>query len=109
VLALTELQGRTGPAHFGVVREGLYRGGQPNARHLELLRDLGVETVIDLRHGNTDAEASEAQRRGMRFLSFPFYGVCGADSTFLRRIVDAIGHGGCVYCTAASVAIAPRS
>ena len=95
--ALTELQGPSGPARFGVVRDGLYRGGQPNARHLQLLRQLGVDTVIDLRHGNTDAEAAEAKRLGMRFVRFPFYGIFGADAGFLGRIVDAIAHGGRVY------------
>jgi protein tyrosine/serine phosphatase len=95
--ALSELQGHTGPAHFGVVRDGLYRGGQPNARHLQLLRDLGVDTVIDLRHGNTDAEAAEAQRLGMRLVRFPFYGIFGVDSGFLGRVVGAIAHGGRVY------------
>jgi protein tyrosine/serine phosphatase len=95
--ALEELQGRGGPSHFGVVRNGLYRGGQPTARHLQLLRALGVETVIDLRHGNTDKEAAEAKRLGMQFVRFPFYGIFGADSAFLARIVDAIRGGGRVY------------
>jgi protein tyrosine/serine phosphatase len=96
-LPLTELQGRDGPARFGIVRDGLYRGGQPSAHHLQLLRDLGVDTVIDLRHGNTDAEAAAAERLGMRFLRFPFYGIFGADAGFLGRIVDEIAHGGRVY------------
>ena len=95
--ALDELKGRGGPAHFGVVRDGLYRGGQPTAHHLQLLRELGVETVIDLRHGNTDKEAAEAERLGMRFVRFPFYGIFGADSAFLARIVEAIRGGGRVY------------
>jgi protein tyrosine/serine phosphatase len=95
--ALAELQGSTGPARFGVVREGLYRGGQPSARHLELLRALGVETVVDLRHGDAGVEGVAARRLGMRFVRFPFYGIFGADSAFLARIVDAVRRGGRVY------------
>src|SRR5207302_1403781 len=39
--ALAELLGPNGPQRFAVVRDGLFRGGQPTARHLELLRAAG--------------------------------------------------------------------
>jgi protein tyrosine/serine phosphatase len=97
VLALAELQGPSGPARFGVVRDGLYRGGQPSARHLALLRALGVETIVDLRRGDTSAEETEARRLGMRFVRFPFSGLFAADRAFLVRIVDGIRGGGRVY------------
>jgi protein tyrosine/serine phosphatase len=95
--ALTELEGPAGPVRFAVVRAGLYRGGQPTPRHLELLHDLGVNTVVDLRRGNTDVEAATARRLGMHFVRFPFYGVFGADSAFLKSIIEAIRQGGNVY------------
>jgi protein tyrosine/serine phosphatase len=95
--ALAELQGPRGPVRFALVREGLYRGGQPTPRQIELLHDLGVSTVIDLRHGSTSEEAATAKRLGMRFVRFPFYGPFGADSHFLKSIVEAIRAGGNVY------------
>jgi protein tyrosine/serine phosphatase len=95
--ALAELQGPRGPVRFAVVREGLYRGGQPTPHQIELLHDLGVQTVIDLRHGSTDAEAAAAKRLGMHFVRFPFYGPFGAGSQFLKGIVEAIRSGGNVY------------
>jgi protein tyrosine/serine phosphatase len=95
--ALVMLAGADGPLRFGIVRDGLYRGGQPTARHLELLHQLGVETVIDLRRGSTKEEEAVARRLGMRFLRFPFYGIFGADRQFLARVVEAIRDGGRVY------------
>jgi protein tyrosine/serine phosphatase len=95
--ALAELRGPHGPVRFAVVRDGLYRGGQPTPHHLELLHALGVNTVIDLRRGNSDAEAAAAQRLGIRLVRFPFFGIFGADHLFLANVVEAIRHGGSVY------------
>jgi protein tyrosine/serine phosphatase len=96
-LALAELQSPTGPSRFGVVRDGLYRGGQPSAHHLELLRALGVETIIDLRYGGVAAEEAEARRLGMRVVRFPFSGLFVTDLQFLARVVEAMRSGGRVY------------
>jgi protein tyrosine/serine phosphatase len=97
VLALAELQGPTGPARFGVVRDGLYRGGQPTAQHLALLRALGVETIVDLRRGSATAEEAAARRLGIRVVRFPFSGLFVADRELLVRIVAAVRGGGRVY------------
>ncbi len=97
VLALAQLQGPTGPARFGVVRDGLYRGGQPTSQHLALLRALGVETIVDLRRGDVSAEESEARRLGMRVVRFPFSGLFVSNREFLVRIVEAVHGGGRVY------------
>jgi protein tyrosine/serine phosphatase len=96
-LALAQLQSPKGPARFGVVSDGLYRGGQPSAHHLELLRALGVETIVDLRHGGVAAEVAEARRLGMRVVRFPFSGLVVADRQFLAGVVAAIRSGGRVY------------
>ncbi len=96
-LAMAELRGPTGPVRFGVVREGLYRGGQPSERHLALLRTLGVETIIDLRYGAAHRERAAARRLGMSFVHLPFNGVIGVGRPRLVRIVDAIRTAGRVY------------
>jgi protein tyrosine/serine phosphatase len=95
--ALAELSGASGPARFGVVRDGFYRGGQPTERHLPLLRELDVETIVSLRRGHARAEAAAAERLGMRFVNLPFFGALGANPALAERIVDAIRRGGRVY------------
>ena len=97
LLALAQLQGPTGPVRFGVVRDGLYRGGQPTAQHLALLRALGVETIVDLRRGDASAEEAEARRLGMRVVRFPFSGLLVSNREFLVGIVEAVRGGGRVY------------
>jgi protein tyrosine/serine phosphatase len=97
--ALAELASAAGPTRFAVVREGLYRGGQPTARHLELLRAAGVQTVIDLRLGDRTArrEATEAARLGLRFVRMPMSGVFRVGPQLLTKVIDAIRDGGRVY------------
>jgi protein tyrosine/serine phosphatase len=97
--ALAELAGPTGPKRFAVVREGLYRGGQPTPRHVELLHAAGVETIVDLRlpDGDSRKEAAAAARLGMRFINLPFTGLLRVDPPFLMRVVDVVRGGGRVY------------
>jgi protein tyrosine phosphatase (PTP) superfamily phosphohydrolase (DUF442 family) len=90
------LSSREGPARFARVTPGLYRGGQPTRKHLEQLKALGVDTVINLRRENDDAwreERRHAGELGMRFLHFPFYGVFGADVVFLEKILAEMKKG----------------
>jgi protein tyrosine/serine phosphatase len=99
---LASLYGPQGPAHFGVVHAGLYRGGQPTSAHLEQLHALGVTKVIDLRRERLDlrwAERATARQLGMEFVELPFFGVFGADPAFLERIVDEMDtpHDGAIY------------
>jgi protein tyrosine/serine phosphatase len=97
-IAYRTLQSSEGPTRFTQVAEGIYRGGQPTARQLQLLHDLGVRTVINLRESNVSAEEADAQRLGMRFLHFPFSGLSQPDGALLDRIVQAIDpSGGAVY------------
>jgi protein tyrosine/serine phosphatase len=97
--ALAELAGATGPQRFSVVRDGLYRGGQPTAHHLALLRAVGVDTVVNLRLDDRRArvEATEAARLGMRVVSVPFSGLFRVDARFLSRALDVIRSGRRVY------------
>jgi protein tyrosine phosphatase (PTP) superfamily phosphohydrolase (DUF442 family) len=97
--ALAELEGPGGPKRFAVVRDGLYRGGQPTPHHLELLRSLGVDTVVDLRlpDGDSRREQETAKRLGMRFVNVPFTGLLRVDPGFVARAVEAVRGGGKVY------------
>ena len=51
---------------------------------------LVVGTIISLRKENTwitTAERMEADRLGLKFLHFPFYGIFGASRSFIERIL----------------------
>ena len=60
--------------NFHKVNDGLYRGGQPEIGGLERLKQLGVETVINLRDDDSRAKQEEvgAQRAGLRYFNIPF-------------------------------------
>lgn len=95
--ALAELSGPSGPVRFAVVREGLYRGGQPNARHLELLRAIDVETIVNLRWWLVREEKAAAARLGLRVVRVPFTGTFRVGRRRLMKAIDAIKSGGNVY------------
>lgn len=91
-----------GPERFAMVSPGLYRGGEPSAQDLELLRALGVTKVIDLRRerlGKRRAERAAARRLGLEYVEYPFYGVFGVDLAFLDRLLAELqpSDGGAVY------------
>lgn len=62
-----------GVAYAAEVAPGLYRGGQPNKAGVQWLKDLGVRTVINLRHyhGNRTSEGAWAEALGMRYEHIP--------------------------------------
>jgi protein tyrosine phosphatase (PTP) superfamily phosphohydrolase (DUF442 family) len=60
--------------HFVRVDERVCTGGQPTLEQLGALRDDGICGIIDLRHPaehDLEAEATEARRLGLRFVSIP--------------------------------------
>jgi protein tyrosine phosphatase (PTP) superfamily phosphohydrolase (DUF442 family) len=60
--------------HFLRVDERVCTGGQPTMDQLGALRDDGICAIIDLRAAaehDLEAEASEARRLGLRFVSIP--------------------------------------
>jgi len=84
---------KSGPDRFSQVTPTLYRGGQPTEADLVRLGLLGVNTVLNLRREERRvrrAEANEVTRLGMRFFSFPYYGVFGGSGSFFTRILDAM-------------------
>ena len=63
-----------GVSNFGRISPRVYRGGQPSEEGLTGLRSLGVETVISFTMGEegSKAEAAQAARLGMEYLSLPW-------------------------------------
>lgn len=79
--------------HLHRVHERIYRSGQPALEDLPRLKQLGVDTVINLRRENAPLRRREREAcraLGMRFFSFPFYGIFGADSAFLDAVLEAL-------------------
>jgi tyrosine-protein phosphatase SIW14 len=60
--------------NFHKVSDMVYRGAQPKSGGLELLRQLGIKTVINLRADDTRAKQEEAGARlaGLQYFNFPF-------------------------------------
>lgn len=56
--------------NFGVLGESVWRGAQPGRQGFARLRELGVDTVINLR-AESDDEAAIVRALGMRYLYFP--------------------------------------
>jgi protein tyrosine/serine phosphatase len=60
--------------NFGQMDERYYRGAQPNPGDYKTLKELGVNTVVDLRNDPTDYEKREAEALGMKYVNIPMSG-----------------------------------
>ena len=60
--------------NFGQMDERFYRGAQPLPGDFQALKDLGVNTVIDLRNDPTDYEKTEVEKLGMKYVNIPMSG-----------------------------------
>ena len=60
--------------NFYKVNDTLYRGGQPKPVGWDLLRQLGIKTVINLRDADTNSEVEEEDvlSAGLQYFNFPF-------------------------------------
>src|SRR4051794_6799897 len=80
VFALTVSTGRAGAGaaatigidNFGRVDSTYYRGGQPQGRHYDELKSLGVKTIVNLTSDDADPnEPMLAARAGFRYVAIP--------------------------------------
>jgi protein tyrosine phosphatase (PTP) superfamily phosphohydrolase (DUF442 family) len=55
---------------FGVLTDGLYRGGQPTTKGFQFLKDKGIKTIINLRKEN-NSEAKVVEKLGMNYVQIP--------------------------------------
>jgi len=60
--------------NFGQMDERYYRGAQPLESDYKALKDLGVQTVIDLRNDPTDYEKPAVEALGMKYVNVPMSG-----------------------------------
>ncbi|MEO5859266.1 MAG: tyrosine-protein phosphatase [Pyrinomonadaceae bacterium] len=61
-------------ANFGQMDERLYRGAQPSQEDYKALKELGINTVIDLRKDNEPFAKSTVESLGMKYVNIPMTG-----------------------------------
>lgn len=84
--------GYTELPRFQQVSEKLYRGGQPRAGGLALLRELGINTIINLRgtSKSTRAEGTEARALGFNYFNIALPNWGRPQHTRVGRILELI-------------------
>ena len=60
--------------NFGQMDDRFYRGAQPLQNDFQALKDLGINTVIDLRNDPTDYEKKAVEALGMKYVNIPMSG-----------------------------------
>ena len=60
--------------NFGQMDERFFRGAQPLESDYQSLKDLGVNTIIDLRNDPTEYEKRSAEALGMKYVNIPMSG-----------------------------------
>ena len=76
--------------NFGQMDERYYRGAQPNPGDYQALKDLGVNTVIDLRNDPTDYEKKEVEALGMKYVNIPMSGWKYAKDTQVEEFMKVM-------------------
>jgi len=80
-----------GVANLAEVTPNLYRGAQPERGGLESLKEMGVDTIIDLRLTGADKEGKDARKLGMDFVALPWHCLFPKDDAtakFLKYLLD---------------------
>jgi protein tyrosine/serine phosphatase len=57
--------------NFGKMDDHFYRGAQPEQNDYQSLKDLGVQTVIDLQEKPTKYEKAAVEALGMKYINIP--------------------------------------
>ena len=76
--------------NFGQMDERYYRGAQPEPGEYQALKDLGVNTIIDLRNDPTDYEKREAEALGMKYINIPMSGWKYAKDTQVEEFMKVM-------------------
>lgn len=80
------------PRRFQQVSEKLYRSGQPRNGELNRLRELGINTVINLRGASAQTRAEEAEARalGLNYFNVALPNWARPQDTRVARILELI-------------------
>ena len=78
--------------NFGQMDERFVRGAQPLESDYQSLKDLGVNTIIDLRNDPTEYEKRSVEALGMKYVNIPMSGWKSPDQkdidTFLALVKE---------------------
>jgi protein tyrosine/serine phosphatase len=89
--------------NFGQMDERVYRGAQPTAEDYKSLKELGINTVIDLRKDNENYSKSTVEGLGMKYVHIPMTGWTTKDSSvadFLKTVNDTSNGKVYIHCAA---------
>jgi uncharacterized protein (TIGR01244 family) len=81
-----------GIGNFAVVQDGprgIYRGAQPSAAGIEMLKSRGVRTVIDLRDDARPEARKNAEAAGLTYIHIPT-NAAATEPAKIRRFLDAM-------------------
>ena len=78
--------------NFHKVNAEVYRGAQPGIGGLELLKRLGIKTVLNLRDDDSRAkqEDIEAQTAGLQYFNLPFARWGRPDDKEMKRVLSIV-------------------
>jgi tyrosine-protein phosphatase SIW14 len=80
--------GLPGLPNAGRIAPGIFRGGQPLAEGYRTLREMGIRTVINLRHRHREKDEIEAM--GMKSIEIPINTFKRVDKRTVDGIVDLL-------------------
>jgi tyrosine-protein phosphatase SIW14 len=85
--------------NFGQMDDRFYRGAQPLEGEYQSLKDLGVNTVIDLRNDPTDYEKTAVEALGMKYVNIPMSGWKYPKSQYIEQFLQLMNDSstGTVY------------
>jgi len=84
------------------VAPGIFRGGMPDDKGVQWLRERGIRTVINLRHYHGDSEGELVRAAGMRYEHIPLESTDAPEpeqiTRFLSIVRDPSAHPVYVHC-----------
>ena len=90
-------------ANFGQMDERFYRGAQPTQEDYKALKEMGINTVIDLRKDAESYSKSTVESLGMKYVNIPMTGWTTNDkdvADFLKAANDPANGKLYVHCAA---------
>jgi protein tyrosine/serine phosphatase len=78
--------------NFHQVNAQLYRGAQPRAGGLQTLKQIGIRTIVNLRHDAAQARAEEVEagELGLRYYSVPLPDLSLPQDKVVRQVFEII-------------------
>lgn len=92
---MEEIDIKSLPVRFSLVdpKKLIYRGGQPTKEHLQMLHDMGIKNIVNLRredHIQRYRERKACESLNINYHPYPHYGIFGVDKQFINEVVDVI-------------------